>query len=303
MTDLVPYREHERAFDLQPQMIEMAKLLAGAPFVPDAIKGDAAAVFAVIVSGHGLGMDPVASLLSYDFIAGKPYLRTEVMFGMFQRAGHSVAWGPCGERSATVRCTRGDGRGSAEVTYTWAMAERAGYTSKANWRKSPAEMLKARALRTAMKMTAADVFLGAIIPDDDPGETRPLETSVVQIQREPVKADDTPSEQPSDVESTENHVDQHHDAEAEDLVTPSQIRRLNAAISELERLDGKRFTRDERRQIIFDAANIEGLDSAKQLTRVQASAAIEMLQVIIDAATQKAENGQEGTIDATQPEQ
>lgn len=179
--DIVPaHREYERAYDLQPAIVDMAKLLANSPLAPDAIRGDAGATFSILVAGHGLRMNPAQSLQSFDFIKGKPYLRTEVMAALFLQAGHSIAYGSITASSATVRCTRGDGRATAEITYTHAMAERAGLTTKDNWRKHPQEMLTARALRAAMRMTAPDVFLGAI-SDDDAALAPSVEPVRVQI--------------------------------------------------------------------------------------------------------------------------
>jgi hypothetical protein len=66
---------------------------------------------------------------------------------------------------------------------------------------------------------------------------------------------------------------------------------LNALLGELDRAEGRRLTRDERRVLIGSLAGVEGLDSAKDLTRTQASAAIDqvagMVAAILDAEQQQ----------------
>jgi hypothetical protein len=283
-TDLVAQHDYERAFDLAPQMSEMARMLAASPFVPDTLRGDAGAVFSIIVAGHGLGMSPVAALQSFDIIKGKPYLKTEVMLGMFYRAGHSVAWGVCNDRTATVRCTRGDGRGTAEITYTMAMAERAGLAGKDNWRKSPGEMLRARAVRGAMRMVGSDVFLGAMGDDDAPPDLQPAPAAVVQISSGPA-AGLEPAQPPAQ-EAMAARTDPPPATEpipAVELVTGPQMRKLGALIGEWEQLfnDGARLPREERRRFIGELAQRPDLATAKDLTVGEASLAIEVLQGMV----------------------
>ena len=67
-------------------------------------------------------------------------------------------------------------------------------------------------------------------------------------------------------------------------VTPAQLRKLNAQLTQLERADGRKLSREERRDMIAALAGVEQLATAKDLTADEASRAIEALSRTLDAA-------------------
>jgi hypothetical protein len=69
----------------------------------------------------------------------------------------SFQWVERTAERATVRLLR-DGRDTVEVTYEWADAERAGLTSKDNWKKYPKDMLAAKALTRACRLGGPDLI-------------------------------------------------------------------------------------------------------------------------------------------------
>lgn len=276
--------DHEAWTRVYQPLIDLAGRLSNSPFVPDKMRGDTGAVFSVILAGHGLGLSPVQALQSIVLISGKPYISTEVILGLALRAGHSVHWGECTDRKATVRIQRGDGRGSAEVTYTMAQAELAGLKGKDNWRRMPGEMLRARAVRSALKMCAPDLALGLETAEnptvgltEEPAGTG---ATVVQLAAPPVP--DVPSSAPSAEESTVLPQPERQDdvLPPPTPVTSAQLRKINAQLGEYERLAGK-LGRDGRRDMIRRLLLLETLDSAKELTVDQGREVIEALDIVI----------------------
>jgi hypothetical protein len=157
-----------------------------------------------------------------------------------------------------------------------------------------------RAVRAALKMTAPDIALGLEtaengaqgLPEPQAGST------VVQIgaasptgRTEPLEIAPEPPTEPDPVNVQPAieppAVMAPPDPEDDGLVTPAQLRKLNALLGELDRAEGRRLSRDERRTLIGSLAGVEGLDSAKDLTRTEASTAIDavagMVATILDA--------------------
>lgn len=291
MTDLAPYQppvpataDHESWMRVYEPMIDLAGRLANSPFVPDKMRGNPADTFSVLLAGHGLGLSPIQSLQSIVLISGKPYISTEVILGLAYRAGHQVQWLESGDKRATVRVIRGDGHGSAEVTYTMAQAQAAGLAGKDNWRRMPAEMLRARAVRAALKMVAPDIALGLETAESPAVAVveAATGTAVVQVggeqgggtaerrpQPEPVAAD--PAPQP----------DTAPEPEEEPKATTAQLRKINAQLSDLERRSGEKWTREQRRDFIAELAELDGLTTAKDLTKEQAHTVIERIEPLL----------------------
>lgn len=73
-----------------------------------------------------------------------------------------------------------------------------------------------------------------------------------------------------------------------DPVTPAQLRKIGALIGQLEKHDGHRMDRDERRSFIAAVLQIDHLESAKDLTKAQAHDVIEGLQRILAEVPQTA---------------
>lgn len=283
--------EHERWLRVYADLVDLAQRLANSPFVPDAYRGDPAATFSVLLAGHGMGMHPIAALQAIDPIKGKPYVKTEVYLGLAYRAGHQVHWGDCTDKKATVRVVRGDGRGTAEITYTMAQAQVAGLTGKDNWRKQPAEMLRARAVRAALKMVAPDLLMGVEPSGDaltEPQE-RPSEASGVSVVQLPAPAPEPASDPPAAAiaapvaEPAAPEPQPEPEPAGPELITSKQMRKMSAQIREVEQLDGRKLTREERRDFIRTLAGDEDLGSATELTVEQASRVIDELDRVISA--------------------
>lgn len=297
-TELATIPDHEAWMRVYEPMIGLAERLAFTAFVPEPVRRAkngapreraevVADTFAILLCGHGIGLSPIQALQSIAMINGKPFVLTEVVLALALRAGHHVQFVQTTDKSCTVRGCRKGTTEPTELTYTIAQATAAGLIDKDSWKKRPAEMLRARAARALLKMIAPEVALGletAESPATALVEAPAGGTTVVQITPDPPEAITM---------QTGGHNPVAPDTEPEPLPVPAieppatsaQLRKLNAQLSELEKLDGAVMSREDRRDMIGALAGVqEPLVSAKDLTQAQASRAIEALQALLDAA-------------------
>lgn len=298
--DIERYEERDAWIPVRQDIGELAKQLAGTPFVGP-FRGKPAEVFGAILYGHELHLAPLQALQALDSIDGRPTLKAEALRALFFRDGHRlevIAWD---DKKCTVRAERRDGLSSVEVTYTIGDAQIAGLANKRNWRTSPKSMLYARATAMAIKAVAPDIALGIDLSDDvvqqPPSRSA---TTVVQVEQMPptrvvdaAVAPEAPDPAPASTPAMnalravlpeaadiiEGTIEPDPEPERR-MITRPQLRKIGALIGDLERQEGRKIDRDERRWLIADMAGIAdpgSLASANDLTAEQASAAIDTL--------------------------
>lgn len=139
---------------------EQLQYIARTDFVPPSLRGNLPAILACVATGRSLGLPDMTALRSIHIIDGKATFSAELMVQLVRRRGHSIT-GEVGDGSATVTGTRADNGDTMTVTWTAAMAERAGLLGKGNWKKYPEAMLWARAASQLCRMLFADCFAGS----------------------------------------------------------------------------------------------------------------------------------------------
>lgn len=305
--------ETDSWIDVVGPVAKLATYIARTDFVPKAMYGNDAAVAATILTGRELGLGPMTALRSLDVIEGSVQMKTKAILARIFAAGHRVEWLEGNAKACEVRIERCDGLTTAQVRWTIADAQTADLAGKAVWRRYPRAMLRNRALSECAELACPDVILGLEVGEDvgAPASAEPLRTVQVApaaspVPSEPVRAQQAPrvAPQPQPVVAVEPEppVDvtgmEVIDAEVvdepptEDLVTQPQMRKIGALLGELERIDGRKLDRDERRALIAAMAghpDPDSLASAKELTKSQASAAIERLTEAVGAAVDKGE--------------
>jgi hypothetical protein len=137
-----------------------AKSLVKTSFVPASYQGKPEEAAAAIVTGLGMGLDPLAALRSMDVIQGTPAFRALTIRAIVQSHGHEI-WV---EESTSHRAiVKGRRKGSDKVeTSTWDMTRAQGLNlaNKPNWKNQPGVMLVARATSEVGRLIAADALLG-----------------------------------------------------------------------------------------------------------------------------------------------
>jgi hypothetical protein len=177
---------------------QAATMLVGTSFVPASYNGKPTEAAAAIVTGQGLGLDPLASLRSMDVIQGTPAFRAITIRAVVQSHGHEIWVEESTQQRAIVKGRR---RGDANVvTSSWDMdrARRLNLASKPNWKNQPEAMLIARATAEVGRLIAADALLGmaysieeledGVLPESAPvPEAKPRKTRTISRGRTPVE--------------------------------------------------------------------------------------------------------------------
>lgn len=152
----------------------VASQIAATEFVPSSLRNNPPKVFAAMLTGHGLGIDPMTALREITIIDGKAYLSAALQLSLVRKAGHEVSGTSHGD-SATIEGRRHDTGETMTVTYTLEDAAKAGLVSidadgnpwarsKAGnplpWEKYTANMLWARAVTTLVDRLFSDCTVG-----------------------------------------------------------------------------------------------------------------------------------------------
>ena len=156
MTDLAVRHANETAVLTNEQL----QFIANTEFVPKGLRGNLPAILACVAYGRAIGLPDMVALQCIHMVDGKATKSAELMVMMVREDGHSIT-GEVGPTSAVVTGTRKDNGDTMTVTWTIDMAERAGLSEKAVWRKYPESMLWARAVSQLCRMLFADCFAGA----------------------------------------------------------------------------------------------------------------------------------------------
>jgi hypothetical protein len=155
----------------------LAKALAMASVMPDALRGKPSDVLALIMYGQDLGMSPMQAIQSIYVVKGKPQLSATGWIALAQRQGYRIVEIESTVERATVEIShpgRPDRKPHRE-TYTLERAAKAGLcrigedgkaiarSSKGDplpWEAHTQVMLRNRALTTAAKFYCPEVALG-----------------------------------------------------------------------------------------------------------------------------------------------
>lgn len=151
-------------FDVMERVAE--KLFRGGVFSAEVKSADTA--FAIILAGDEMGYEPMAAARAFALVKGKVSLSADAMVGLVKRSAQCEAWHVV-ETTATecTITTRRTGDDTATtLTYTIAMAQRAGLTGSQTWRAHPEAMLRARCGAALARAVYPDVCGGLYDPDE-----------------------------------------------------------------------------------------------------------------------------------------
>ena len=111
---------------------------------------------------------PLDFAQKYDIIHGRPTKKAAVMLAEFRQLyGGDYDWvadGEDGKKATLLLHHKGKKRGP--VSFTIKEAESLGLTSKDNWKKQPAAMLRARCATKALRMHVPEIAAGIYAPDE-----------------------------------------------------------------------------------------------------------------------------------------
>jgi hypothetical protein len=118
----------------------------------------------IALRAMSLGIEPMAAFDDlYPIRSGdttRISISARMRVALARRAGCTVEFTETTDQQATCRLRRPGERTWHTLTYTIAQAATAGLTTKDNWKKHPAPMLRAAAARQLVNMAAQDILLG-----------------------------------------------------------------------------------------------------------------------------------------------
>ena len=138
----------------------LATAVASTQMIPKHFQGKPDECAAAMLYGASLGLDPMQSVRQIYVVHGQAALYARAMSALVQGAGHKVWTVESTDESVTVSGSR---RGSEHVetsTWTFARANKAGYTSNAKYKTDPQAMLYSKALSEVCRKIAPDVLSG-----------------------------------------------------------------------------------------------------------------------------------------------
>ena len=154
----------EQKFQTMEKVAE--KLFRGGVFSAEVKSADTA--FAIILAGDELGFDPMSAARAIALVKGKVSLGADALIGLVKRSPACAAWRVV-ETTATdctITTQRTGDDAPTTLTYTIAMATRAGLTGSQTWRAHPEAMLRARCGAALARAVYPDVCGGLYEPDE-----------------------------------------------------------------------------------------------------------------------------------------
>ena len=151
-------------------MTAMANTFISSGSVPSSIV-NAAQMIMVFQAGFEAGMQPVESLQAFYIVNGKITMYGDAVTSQIIKAGHTIEWGECDDKKASVTITRVDNNKSMTGSFTIEQAEKRGLftTAQGNknvfWEKYPENMLKYKALGTIVDFIVPDALRGVSVKE------------------------------------------------------------------------------------------------------------------------------------------
>jgi hypothetical protein len=172
---------------------ELADTIAKTDLVPKALRGNPAAITAVILRGREVGFAPMTSLAHLYVINGNVGIKAEGMRALVLAAGHEIGFSVSNGASATCRGRRKGTSEWYEVTWTQEMARAAKLLPGApgsGWAVYPRAMYKARSSTELCRDVFPDVIGGLQSVEEledgplvDVAERRPTRRATTTVQR------------------------------------------------------------------------------------------------------------------------
>lgn len=159
------------------QLERTAKMLASSSLVPRQLQGKPADVFLIILTGAELGMPPTAALRSIYVVQGKPVMSAALIMRLAKNLPECEYFGmvESDDTKATYKTKQRGSDSYESLTFTIEQAKKAGLTSKDNWRKHPADMLRARCIAKLARAVYGEVFGGMYEQDEAEDFAKPAE--------------------------------------------------------------------------------------------------------------------------------
>lgn len=161
------------------------------------------AVFAIMLAGTELGIEPMQSLRCIQIVKGKLSYTADFTVALCTRDPRCkyfrLVEGT--DKAATYETLREGHAEPTRLTYTIAQAQRAGLTKSATWTSHPEAMLRARCGAALARMVFPDLAAGIYVPDEAEeiaaNDNAPRAAAPRQLPAEPAAQLPAPAEPPA----------------------------------------------------------------------------------------------------------
>jgi len=176
---------------------DLAHALSGADLLGRAYQQSAPNVLVTIMHGAALGMSPAQALANMHVIEGKPTLSADAMRGICLAAKDVCEYFRCIETTAKIATfeTKRAGDPPMPLSYTIEQAADAGLAGRANWKKYPDAMLRARAGSALARLVYPDLLAGVYDPDELRRDEPPRPRGTVTVEQVATAPRGGPTEQ------------------------------------------------------------------------------------------------------------
>lgn len=262
----------------------IATSLCKTSFVPEVFRGKPEEATAAILTGHELGLSPMASLRAIYVIKGTPAMYANTLRAVVQSQGHDIWVEESTDTRAIVAARRRGASDVERVTWTMDRAKKAGLAGNQQYQKNPQAMLVARATAEVCRRIAADALHGipyAVEELDEQGDggttTEPVAKPAPRrtAKRAPVEPKQpTPAPEPDFDEppASAEASDQGDGLDVFTPITPAQLKKLQVSLREYGITD-----RDAGLAYYADTIGRE-VASSKDLSKDEASRIIDKLE-------------------------
>lgn len=231
--------EDERAWLLVQRQ---CKPFLASNFLPTAIRTLEQAI-TIAWKGRELGIPPLYALNSISVVNGRPCLSAELMLALIYKnhPGAQINFTTDIDRQNTeceATFQRVNGK-PQRFKFTMDDANRAGLTSKSNWKQYPAAMLRSRLIAIGARAVFPDALMGLIYTDEEMESVQDA-TSSAPIEVE-VKATEQPKE--TQPKATQPHITEKQwkalvEAEEQsktEFIPPTKKSNYNGPLSEAQK--------------------------------------------------------------------
>lgn len=280
---------------------DLSAKIAGTDFVPEAMRGKPAAVAAAILAGREMGIGPMTALQNIHVIRGKPGQSAQLMRSLVLAAGHSIRTVEANDTRCVVEGRRAGEDEWEKVSFTADQARKA----KIDLGQYPEDKLFARATSRLCRRKFADCLAGmaysieelqdgdhddkpalvAALPSATPAaaprrtakraapKDRAVTTATRQEAAEAPVDTVPPPPLPGEEEDHDQPVGTAEQADPDAPVTRPQLTKMHAAFGEMGIKD-----RGERLELTRHLLSLDGLISASEMTKAQATVLIDLLE-------------------------
>lgn len=151
----------------------LAAKISDTDFVPKAFRKKPEAVMAALLTGRELGLGPMTALQRIHVIEGKAGLDAQGMRALALSHGHDLWIIESTPEKCTVGGRRRGSEHEQTVTWTIQEARTAGLAGKGNWKGYPRQMLQARATAEMCRLIAADALGGMAYSSEELEDEKP----------------------------------------------------------------------------------------------------------------------------------